>query len=311
MDDASTYRVAAGVRWAGRISTFSVCLLLVAILLHRFNGLSTPVALNAFAVSFAGALAALLFAGWAMVRIWRKGEGGALRATMAIVISLCMLAWPIGYLSLHWRLPQISDVTTDTASPPRFNALASRPKGANPSTYGGDRVAQAQLQAYPDLHTFVLERPVEEAFELVEEAARKLRWKVAATEAPVARPAKPGILEATDQTTLIGFWDDIVVRVEGSSNRARVDVRSASRYGQFDFGQNATRVRRFLVELQARVDASSPNAIAGRRSLRTTRAGAALKKGKASDPPKTGAPSGADRAPPNAQRVRVPKETQR
>ena len=311
MDDASTYRVAAGVRWASRIATFSACLLLVAILLHRFNGLSTPVALNVFAASFAGAVAALLFAAWAMVRIWRKGEGGALRAAIAIVISVCMLAWPVGYLSLHWRLPQISDVTTDTASPPRFNALAARPKGANPSAYGGEKVSQAQLQAYPDLHTFVLERPVEEAFELVEEAARKLRWKVVAAEPPVARPTKAGILEATDQTLVIGFLDDIVVRVEGSANRSRVDVRSASRYGQFDFGQNATRVRRFLIELQARVDASSPNAIAGRRSLRTTRAGAALKKGKASDPPKTGPQSAGDRAAPSAQRARVPKETPR
>lgn len=311
MDDASTFPVAPGVRWASRIATFCVCLLIAAVVLHRFGGLTTPVALNAFGVVLVGSVAALALGAWAMVRIWRRGEGGALRATIAILISICMLGWPVAYLSLHWRLPQICDVTTDISSPPRFAALAKRPKGANPSAYPGDRAAQAQQQAYPDLHTFVLERPVEEAFELVEEAARKLRWKIAASEPPVARPAKPGILEASDQTLVIGFWDDIVVRVEGSANKARVDVRSASRYGNFDFGQNANRVRRFLVELQARVDASSPNAIAGRRSLRTTRAGAALKKGKASDPPKTAPQTGADRAQPGAQRARAPRETPR
>ena len=64
------------------------------------------------------------------------------------------------------------------------------------------------------------------------------------------------MLEATDQTMLIGFTDDIVVRVEGSANRSRIDVRSASRYGRFDLGQNATRVRRFLAELQARAEAT-------------------------------------------------------
>ena len=48
---------------------------------------------------------------------------------------------------------------------------------------------------------------------------------------PAGRPAKAGTLEATDQTMVMGFTDDIVVRVEGNANRSRIDVRSASRYG--------------------------------------------------------------------------------
>ena len=34
---------------------------------------------------------------------------------------------------------------------------------------------------------------------------RKLRWRVAAAEPPTGRPVKAGVLEATDQTMLVGF----------------------------------------------------------------------------------------------------------
>lgn len=311
MDDRLTYPVVPAARWSNRIALFCACLLLLAIGLHRFSLLTTPVALNVFAATLAGAAVAIVLGGYAAIRIWGRGEAGALRAAIGTLVAVAMLAWPAVYLSLNSRLPQISDVTTDTTSPPRFMALAKRAPGMNGAEYPGGKVAEAQLKGYPDLHTFVVDRPVEEAFELVEEAVRKLRWKVTASTAPVARPVKAGLLEATDQTMIIGFWDDVVVRVEGSVHRARVDIRSASRYGGFDFGQNANRIRRFMVELQARVDASAPNAIAGRRSLRTTRSGAVLKKGKASDPAKTTPPGAQDRAPPSAPRARVQKETQR
>lgn len=308
MPERLTYTVVPAARWAGRIALFVVCLLLLVIALHRFNALTTPVTLNAFAAAFAGAAIAVLLGLYATVRIWRRGDGGAASAVTGILLGLAVLAWPVVYTLLHPRLPAISDVTTDPASPPRFAVLAQRAAGMNSPVYRAE-AAQAQLKAYPDLRTFIMERPVEEAFELVEEAVRKLKWKVVSSEPPVLRPSKAGILEASEQTLIIGFWDDIVIRVEGSVNRARIDVRSASRYGRSDFGQNANRVRRFMVELQARVDASSPNAVA-RRSLRTTR-GAVVKKGKASDPQKAPPPRAQDRVPPNAPRARVLKETQR
>ena len=43
-----------------------------------------------------------------------------------------------------------------------------------------------------------------------------------------------------------------------------VDMRSASRYGSHDFGRNASRIKEFYTELQARLEAAVPAAIAGR-----------------------------------------------
>src|SRR2546421_3562389 len=48
---------------------------------------------------------------------------------------------------------------------------------------------------------------------------------------------------------LMGFRDDIVVRVRADGEGARVDVRSSSRYGSFDFGANAARVRSLVEDI--------------------------------------------------------------
>jgi uncharacterized protein (DUF1499 family) len=196
------------------------------------------------------------------------------------------------------------------ALPPRFTALAKqRVEGSNGATYPA-RFGELQQKAYPDLRTFVIDRPVEETFELVEETAARLRWKVVVSDAPVGKTGKGGLLEATDQTMIMGFTDDIVVRVEGNLNRSRIDVRSASRYGSFDLGQNATRVRRFLAELKARSETTSPQ-VAGRRGLRSTRTGAMAKRAKDKLPEKAVSRNERDRAQSSAQRGRAQKETQR
>ena len=312
MIDRSTEIVAPLARWSSRIAVFSASLLIVAVALHRLTSFPTQLAVNLFAVGAAGAGLAMLVALVALVQIWRRGLAGAGRAAFGILLPMLLLAWPLTYVPAFLKLPKINDVTTDVAAPPRFVTLAKLRTGeANPATYPGARFATEQQKAYPDLRTFVVDRGVEEAFELVEEVARKLKWKVAAAEPPVGKSAKGGLLEATDQTMVVGFTDDIIVRVEGNATRSRIDVRSASRYGQADLGQNATRVRRFLAEMQSRVDGTFATTAAGRRALRTTRAGALVKKLKGRDQQKAESRNKRDRVQSSAQRGRGQKETLR
>ena len=258
MSDRSTAIVAPLARWSSRIALFSASVLVVGVVLHRLTPFPTPVAVNLFRVCLVGAGLAVLVGLIAFIQIWRRGYGGAGSAALGILLPFVLLAWPLAYVPAFLYLPPINDVSTDVASPPRFVVLAKqRSGGANPAAYPAQRFAPEQQKAYPDLRTFVIDRSVQEAFELVEEAVRKLKWRVAASEPPVGRPAKGGTIEATDNTLVVGFTDDIVIRVEGSVNRSRIDVRSASRHGQHDLGQNATRVRRFLAELQTRLESTS------------------------------------------------------
>jgi uncharacterized protein (DUF1499 family) len=51
--------------------------------------------------------------------------------------------------------------------------------------------------------------------------------------------------------TLVGFRDDVTVKIRRERGRTVVSIRSRSRTGAWDFGQNARNIR----ELQAALDA--------------------------------------------------------
>jgi uncharacterized protein (DUF1499 family) len=62
-----------------------------------------------------------------------------------------------------------------------------------------------------------------------------------------------GRLEATATSFWYGFTDDMVVRITEAAQGTRVDVRSKSRVGRSDLGQNARRVRTVLAKLKAQL----------------------------------------------------------
>ncbi len=67
---------------------------------------------------------------------------------------------------------------------------------------------------------------------------------------PTSRPApRDGFIEAIARTPILGFRDDVVVRVRATSDGTRIDVRSASRYGRHDLGTNAARVRSLIDDI--------------------------------------------------------------
>jgi uncharacterized protein (DUF1499 family) len=301
-------------RWSSRIAVFSVSLLLVTLALHRVS-LPTPLAINLFLTGLAGAGVGLLVGLFALARIWFTGHAGAGNALLGVSLGLAALSGPGVFLVTHLDRPQINDLTTDLTNPPAFAALAKRPQGANPVAYPGPAFAEQQARAYPDLRTLVLDRPVEEAFELVEEAVKRLRWRVVAEEPPMptagGRPAEPGIIEATEQTLFVGFTDDIVIRIDGSGSRSRIDARSASRYGNSDFGQNAVRLRRLMAEIRGRADLSPAAAVAARARTSGAAARALLKRQKARDQQKAESRNARGPAKSDAQRAPARKEPPR
>jgi hypothetical protein len=301
--------------WSSRIATFSVSLLLVTLVLHHFVALPTPLAINLFVTGLASAGIGLLVGLAALARIWFTGQAGAGAAAVGVVLGLAALAGPAGFLAMHLDRPLINDLTTDLTNPPAFAALAKRPPGANPVVYPGQTFADLQAKAYPDLRTLVLDRPVEEAFELVEEAVRRLHWRVVAEEPPMpptaGKPTEAGIIEATEQTLLVGFTDDIVIRVDGSATRARIDARSASRYGNADFGQNAQRLRRLMAEIRARAEITPTAAVEAKQRSHGAAARALLKRQKARDQQKAESRNARAHGKSNAQRAPARKETPR
>jgi len=136
--------------------------------------------------------------------------------------------------------PPIHDITTDFEEPPQFRAAtrAAENQGRD-LTYpnGAATTAEQQRAAYPDLDSIAVDVPPAAAFASVLRVAEQLGWTV------VQQDAAAGLLEATDETGVFGFVDDIVVRVRPAGAGSIIDARSLSRLGVSDLGANAARIR--------------------------------------------------------------------
>lgn len=252
-------------RWTSRIAVFSAVVLATAAFLHRLFGLPTPIAENLVGVAFAGAGLSLLMAVAATAGIWRTGRPGTARVVFATLISLALILWPAIFLPKYEGLPNINDVTTDTANPPPFEQIAKlRPVDANPAQYPGAAFAEKQLAAYPDIRPIEIDRPADEVFGLAGEAVKRLKMEVVHQEAPDLDTGRPGIIEIADRTLILGLQDDVAIRVAGDGQRSRLDIRSASRFGGHDLGRNADRVRHLLKEVVTVMESTVPAARAER-----------------------------------------------
>jgi uncharacterized protein (DUF1499 family) len=252
MDRYSTARFkvreAREAKWARRMALFFLQLLILTVILHRFAGLGTPAAINLIGVSMAGMLIAVLIAVGSLVRIWFGGQTGAAQDFGAITLGLIGLALPVYFLSKAVLLPPLTDVQTTPADPLQFTVLASeRPRDANPLTDPDAEKAKMQAEAYGDIGPMFLERSAPEVFVLVNEAVGRLGWTVVVNETP--GESGVGRIEATDQSMIMGFTDDVIVRVKGDDAHTLIDVRSVSRYGMHDFGANADRIRALDAEV--------------------------------------------------------------
>jgi hypothetical protein len=189
-------------------------------------------------------------------------------------------------------LPKVSGVTTSVEDPPLM--LADIAFGR----VDQEALARQQA-AYPGIHTQEFSLSAPQVYELARGAAERTGLNltfeippivasqivevegesVAKTPAPRAKPivlrdgsvmrrtvakfyteaSSVGVFEASGKTPVLGFIDDVVVRVRASKKGSTVDVRSASRIGDHDLGANARRVQAFQRELDLTVKALSIN----------------------------------------------------
>jgi hypothetical protein len=83
------------------------------------------------------------------------------------------------------------------------------------------------------------------------------------TEMSAASAPDEAILELLAPTPVFGFTDDVVVRLREVPDGTRVDLRSASRVGVHDLGENARRINSFFAELDSVLQPDSESAPSG------------------------------------------------
>ena len=263
--------------WSWRFALFALVVAVLSIIVVRTGILEVLPALATFGAALVFALLAVLTAFLAFVVIWRQGLLGLGRAVGGLLLSLLLLAYP-GYLGYRaYKLPVINDITTDLAHPPAFGKLATLRRPGTDSYPA--KFAALQEQAYPDIEPLEFDASPRVAYSTVLKLIERRKWQVVDEMPPIGN--RDGVIEAVARTTIMGFPDDVVIRVSADGAGSRVDVRSASRYGLDDFGTNARRVLALLNDIESAVSAA---------------------------PPETAAPLPATTAPPKRKPKRKPKK---
>jgi uncharacterized protein (DUF1499 family) len=234
--------------WARRLALFALVASILSIIVVRSGLLEIKPALATFVGALGFAAAAILIAFAAFVVIWRQGLDGLGSAVLALFIGLALLAYPAYLALLYYKLPPITDVVTDPDDPPRFETIARlRPRDANPVAYPGREVAEKQRAAYPDIEPLVVTSNAQQTYDTALAVITKRKWSIVDYRPPQGR--REGRIEAVSRTPIMGFREDVVVRVRPDGEGSRLDVRSASRYGPHDLGGNAARITRLVDDI--------------------------------------------------------------
>jgi hypothetical protein len=244
--------------WSRNLAVFAVITVLVSVIIVRFGFLEMKPAMATFFGGLGIAGLSILVGLGAFAAIWQNGSRGMSRILLALLINAIVLAYP-AYLALQYRkLPKIHDITTDPIDPPRFEALARlrAGEGANSAVYAGLYSAEQQRIAYPDIETVELEIPVQRAYEVTLQLVNKRKWLVI-DERPPQLPRRIGRIEAVARTAIMGFREDVSIRITPDGEDSRVDIRSSSRYFESDLGSNASRVSKLIDDINTAAEAAA------------------------------------------------------
>ncbi len=175
-----------------------------------------------------------------------RAAPGRSRAVTGIAVSLLIITPMAPQIMKAFSVPPIHDITTDTDNPPLFvDILPLRADAPNTANYGGEALAAMQKAAYPEIKPVILPMPPQEVFSKAQKLAEARGWTLAAADADAGR------IEATAETKIMHFKDDIVIRIVAEGVGSRIDMRSVSRFGQSDLGVNARRITEFLKDMGA------------------------------------------------------------
>ena len=236
-------------QWSFRLVIFSVPVILLSAGLYRLGILEFRPAVTTLVVGLSMALLGGILGTVAFFIIWESGWRGIGKAMASAAIAFVLVAGPAAVLARGLMLPRLTDITTDIEDPPRFHALAlARPREANPIAYQAGDPPGAQRAAYPAIKPQDLSATPEEAFNGLLALIQKRRWHIIDA-TPPRGARRDGRIEAVATSPVMGFRSDVVIRIRSTPKGARVDARSASRYGEHDLGSNAERIESLLAEL--------------------------------------------------------------
>ncbi|HEX6860695.1 MAG TPA: DUF1499 domain-containing protein [Caulobacteraceae bacterium] len=261
-DDTTGHRVAP--QWAKAWLTFALVLAIAPAVVILLGAVGTKLGLWSWKLGFVAVIVrGPLGIGWApllamlaiaasligvIISFW---VGSWRRSLAALLISLATMGAFIGIGGQARKAPPIHDVSTDWREPLMFSAAVMKARGAeanpvvpDPVDKSGKPMAQINEATCPGAKPVLTDKQVPQAYAAAKAAVTAQGLKVV-TDDPAG-----GRLEAVAESFWYGFKDDLVVRVQPDGSGSRIDIRSVSRVGISDLGQNCQRVSAIVAALR-------------------------------------------------------------
>lgn len=256
--------------WAKALLTLALVLAVAPVVVILVGALGTKFGLWSWKLGFGAVMVRGPFGvGWApalamlaiavsllgvIVSIW---VGSWKRSLAALLISLATMGAFIVMGGQARKAPPIHDVATNWSEPMMFSDAVMEARGAeaNPveadpmvpaqaRALGGKRIAEVNEQTCPQAKPVLLKTSAEDAY-----AKTKAALAAEGLDIVTDNPAT-GRIEAVATSFWYGFRDDLVARVAPEGSGARVDLRSVSRVGMSDLGQNCKRITRLAAAIR-------------------------------------------------------------
>ena len=182
--------------------------------------------------------------------------------TISLIFPVIVLVFVLYWKNTLSKYPYIHDITTDFDNPPQFTyaeELRNNEAGSSPITYDGSMkvergpftgtLSELQKEHYPNISNFVVNKSISELKNIIEAAMLGNGMKISGYN------QENFTIEGTETSTFYGFTDDVAIRMsEVSGGEVLVDIRSKSRQGASDLGQNAKRIERLKASILSKVN---------------------------------------------------------
>ncbi len=171
-------------------------------------------------------------------------------STKSIILVMGMLpTCVLGVLVVQGRdYPMINDVTTDLVFPPEFVHAKTIEANADLSMDFPLEFKEDIESSYSDLIPLAKLWSVDDTyFQAMDVVKGITNWEITANRID----GKDSYIEGTVTSKVFGFVDDFVIRIAGAGGGGCVvDMRSRSRSGKGDFGQNAEHIHLFMKQIE-------------------------------------------------------------
>ena len=230
--------------WARRFGSLALPLAIIPVFMHRERLISSTDFHLIELIAMGVAALALFLALGAFARLWVTGDEGWGKASLGLFFGLiCLL--PLGLVVLlALSYPPVGDVTTDFERPPGLiSQVATAPWTA------GERAAIEAAFPNARTRTYPIEAP--QIYALAAQLAEQKGWELRARREPQT-PLAEGQINAV-ATTLLGWRNEVVIRVSGGPQGSSVAMRSTALHNLHDLGENGRTIEDFLAALDHQI----------------------------------------------------------